>query len=186
MSTYSVLDGTGALKNIYGLGTGTTGDPYRLVSNYYTQALNENGKYFIYNDRHSTANNATILYLLKTPANPLDVTLLSLGFAATACPLSYDFYEDAVVSANGTLDTLYNNNRQLLTANNTLIYATPTVTSNGTALFGGVVTGDKTIGGVINLEFNTILKASVNYLLSVTNSSGVTSNIAFFIKFTET
>ena len=186
MTTYQVLDGSGLLKYVYGLGTGTSGDPYRLVSKRYSNALCEDGKIFVHNDRHTIANGATFYYLLKTPASPIKVTLYELSISANAVPISYDFFEDAILSANGTIDLAFNNNRQIGTASATALYYTPTVTSTGTALLSDIINGDKTTGGSSTGEFRVVLKASANYLLAIINNSGVSSTIAPFIKFSET
>ena len=185
MSTYSVLDGSGSLKYVYGLGSGTSGDPYRLASNDYADTLYEAGKLFMHNDRHSIANNATLYYLIKTPATPT-VTLCELSISVSASPINFDLYEDAIVSANGTNDNAFNTNRVIGTAPATQMYNAPTVTSTGTNLLSDMVNGDKTVGGNNVNEFKIRLKPSSNYLIAMLNSSGVTSVITPCIKFMET
>lgn len=185
MSTYSVLDGNGSLKYVYGMGSGASGDPYRLASDDYTDTLYESGKLFIHNDRHSVANNATLYYLIKTPASP-SVTLCEVSIATTASPINFDLYEDAIVSANGTNDNAFNANRIIGTAPATQMYNTPTVTSTGNSLLSDTVNGDKTVGGSNVNEFKIRLKPSANYLIGMVNSSGGVAVVVPCIKFTET
>ena len=186
MSTFQVLDATGVLKYVYGLGTGASSDPIRQVTKRYSNALCEDGKVFTFSPRISLANNAVYYYLIKTPATP-KVTLYELSVATDNSPILHDLYEGAIVSANGAAITPFNNNRQSAAAASTLIYSAPTVTSAGTLLMADLTTGGKAGGGQDVGEFSIILQASTNYLLMLTQSSGnPTANISIFIKFAET
>ena len=186
MSTYKVLDGNGLGQYVYGLGSGASGDPLRLVSKRYSNALVEDGKIFTFAPRFSLANNAVLNYLIKTPATP-KVTIYQIDCSADNAPVMHDLYESTAVSANGTAVTPFNNNRTSATAAATLIYSGPTVTSTGTALISDMVIGGKAAGGQDQGEFRLILAPSTNYLLQITQSSGnATANITFYFKFAET
>ena len=186
MSTFQVLDGAAVLKYFYTLGSGTSGDPYRSVVKRYSNALAEDGKLFTYSPVFSMANNATVNYLLKTPA-ALKTTLYELTVTTDNSPVFHYLYEDTIVSANGTLATaLINNNRQSATAATSLIYSAPTVSSTGTLLFSDFTTGGKAYGGQDAGEFRLIFKPSANYLIQLVNSSTAAANVGLFIKFTET
>jgi hypothetical protein len=185
MSTYAVLDGTGSLKYVYGLSTGTTGDPYRMVYKRYSNAIVEDGKVFTYSARISLANAATGSYLIKTLATP-KFTLYELDVTSDSSPLIHDLYENTVVSANGTQVTPFNNNRTSSTTASTLLYQNPTITSNGTLLLADLVAGGKSVGSQDTGEFRIIFNPSSNYLLLVTNNSGVTADVVILMKFSET
>ena len=161
------------------------GHTYRLVYNRYSNALTEDGKIFSYSPVMSLANNGTANYLIKTPASP-KVTLYEFDVSSDNSPVFHTLYEDVVVSANGTLASAFNNNRQSSTTAGTLIYTSPTITSTGTLLSADITTGGKLAGGVSLWEFRIIFKASANYLVQLTNSSGNPANISLFLKWAET
>jgi hypothetical protein len=82
-------------------------------------------------------------------------------------------YEDATVSANGTLQLSENKNRLSGRVNETLIYRGPTVTGVGTLLGDGVIPGGKTgqaSGGVREGFEEWILKPASLYLIRFTNT----------------
>ena len=133
--SHSVLDGNANLKYVLSLDTGTSNDPLRLVTMPYHDAMIDLGLIFTHSDRHTVANNITFTYLIKTPANPAHVELLEVSVVATAVPLYIEFYENAIVSANGTQEFLLNNNRQSSVSSTTLLYMGPTITSVGEEVF---------------------------------------------------
>ena len=183
--SHVVLDGNGSLKYILSLDTGVSSDPIRLISMPYHDAMVDLGVIFTHADRHTIANNATFSYLIKTPASPAHVELLNVSVDATASPVYIDFYEDAIVSANGTQEFLLNNNRQSSATSQTLLYMSPTITSVGTEIFHLVAEGDKTTGGFVGHKHRVILKPSANYLLQFQNVSGVSSVLGLTVQIGE-
>ena len=183
--SHVVLDGNGSLKYILSLDTGVSSDPIRLISMPYHDAMIDLGVIFTHSDRHTVANNATFTYLMKTPASPAHIELLEVSVDASASPIYIDFYENAIVSANGTQEFLLNNNRQSSASSTTLLYMGPTITSVGDEIFHLVNSGDKTTGGFVEHKHRTILKPSCNYLVQFQNVSGVSSVLGLTIQIGE-
>ena len=177
--SYAVLDGAGNLKNVLCVGMGTSDNLIRLVSLAYERAMVDVGVIFSHADRHTIANNTIFNYLLKTPASPAHVELLGLSFIASSTPINVSIYEDTIVSANGTAETLWNNNRNLSTNTpGSLLYLSPTVTSVGTELILTACPGAKSTAGSYRQDDRIILKASANYLFRFENVSGAAADVA--------
>ena len=183
--SHTVLDGLGNVKSVRSLGAGTVDDPLLMVVKRNSNALVDDGKLFYHADRHTVANNATFNYLLRT-STTLKTTLYDFIINCTASPFFVDIFENTIVSANGTAEGLYNQNRISTTTASGLLYMTPTITSDGTNIFSDVVYGDKTSGGGGQSDFRLILKASTNYVFRFLNQAGASSNIAIAVRFSET
>lgn len=183
--THSVLDGGGNLKYVLSLGTGDVSTPYRLITNTYDQALTELGNVFIHTDRHVVALNSSFIYLLKTPVSGT-IAFTGLDIITTSAPLNVDIKEDAIVSANGTAETLRNLRRNSTTQTSALLYLSPTVTDEGVAITETIVAGDKNIGGNWRLNYSLILKPQTNYLVKVQNVSAASATIALSIQLQST
>ena len=179
--SHTVLDGSGNLKHVYSIGSGTSNEPIRIATMPYQHAVIEDGKVFQHIDRHSITNNGVFNYLIKTPASPAHVELLRLAATSKSSPVYVDLFENGVVSANGTSESLFNLNRQSTTAPQTLLYMAPTVTSDGPSLMQGESTGDKNVGGLVDWDSRMILKPSTNYLVRYQNVSGATAVVSLTI-----
>jgi hypothetical protein len=93
-------------------------------------------------------------------------------------------YESTTVSDNGDLVTPRNTNRNSSNTPSTLLLSDPTVTGVGdllhTTWIPPTATGvGQTADGVSNAEFGEewVLKPSTNYLIRITNNSGVTIDV---------
>lgn len=131
------------------------------------------GKSFIHSGKYSIANGASQDILIAVGAGKYPHMRDSLLVYDT--PIDILFYEDTVVSANGTALNAYNYNRNSATVSGVSLYNTPTITGLGTLIKTSViVTGGNKMGGSLALDpnFEMILKPSANYLLRVTNNSG--------------
>lgn len=94
----------------------------------------------------------------------------SLQVVSDGGDFDVDFYEGATVSANGSLATPYNNNRNSSTEAGLLVYDGPTVTNDGALLEPILAPGTKqtgSFGSEGSNEWN--LKVSTNYLIRITN-----------------
>lgn len=144
-------------------------------------ALIHDGVGFSHNGVHSVATGANLDHLIVTPSNK-NMHLKSWVVKADAGPMSIKAYEGTVTSANGTSESIGNNNRQSSTTNSVLLYLGPTVTSVGTLLedeFIGPTGGGAhvTVGDPAQSPVEWILKKNTKYLLRVTNSSSGTANV---------
>jgi len=121
------------------------------------------------------ATNDEINILFITP-DTLKWAHFELTAQATGAVI-IDFYEDAVVSANGTLVTAWNRNRNSTKVNTVLVYHTPTVTTNGTKISSKWVGNEgfkDSVGGEARGEAEFILKQNTKYLIKLT---AVSNNI---------
>jgi hypothetical protein len=183
--THTVLDGGGVLRYVQSLGAGSSTDPLRLITMSYVDALVDLGKVFAHADRHTIANNGIFFYLIKTPSSPAHVELIGLDVATSSAPIYVDFKETAIVSANGTAETLYNQNRQSTQSPGTLLYLSPTVTDEGVTIRENAIFGEKNIGGVTSTHDRIVLKPATNYLLRIQNVSGANATVKIKVQIGE-
>jgi hypothetical protein len=167
------------------VGEGTLASPYNPAPMPRGQACIELGNAFQSAKRYLLANNATLDFLLKTPANS-HVIVTQLAVSSSAAPMELDLREDVIVSANGSALTLYNLNRQSADAPLCLLYQGPTVTDAGLALVEMELHGDKTYGGDGGRDCGMILKAGASYLLRIKNTSGGSATFSLDLRVSET
>ena len=77
-------------------------------------------------------------------------------------------YETPTTSANGTLQTVVNKNRNSATTPGSTVYLTPTVTAVGTFLSAWIVGSGKQSGGSTRESIEWDLKSNTTYLIRVT------------------
>lgn len=101
-----------------------------------------------------------------------DTTKVHLIFRVTTNPgILLEFFEDSIVSNNGTALPIINHNRNSTTQSLGKAFENPTVVSEGTRIYIELV-GTATVGGM-SLSANRdedeyILKIQTNYLLKIT------------------
>ena len=180
--SHVVLDGAGVLQHVHSMGEGTSGEPLKMVVYNHIDADVDLGVIFTHSDRHIVSNNNSFYYLLKTPPSPIHVELISFSVTANGGPVFCEIYEDAIVSANGTLEGFLNNNRQLNIASSCLLYESPTVTDEGLLLITSETGGEKGKGGIqAGTDQRWVFDFSSNYLIKLENKSGATVDLAVTI-----
>lgn len=109
--------------------------------------------------------------LLKTGSGVIHLKRLSL--AAGEGPLTIELYENSVVSADGTPNTIINANRLSPYETSLEVFDAPTVTDPGDPLLGQLfVPGSGNNTGVVadtGTVEEVILKPNTNYLIAVAN-----------------
>lgn len=102
-------------------------------------------------------------------------------------PNNVDFYEGATYSAEGTLITPFNNNRNSSNAAELLVYDTPTLLTDGLRLEPILIPGTKQSGSFGSEASNEwILKQDETYMVRITNNtvgagiSNFTINMFFY------
>lgn len=106
------------------------------------------------------------------PPLTFDTVKIHLIFVVS-CDLGVNiqFFEDTIVTSNGTEVPIINQNRNSTTPPLGQVFENPTVLSGGTLLFSQIV-GSTTIGGTGGLvnrdEQELILKVTTDYLLKIT------------------
>jgi hypothetical protein len=184
MATYKILDGEGTLRYVKTLGSGAVNDPYSSVTIDGYQVTVDEGKAFFHADRHVISNNAEMRYLLKTGTTHSE--LYTLSMSTSSAPVRIEVFEGTLVSANGSTETLHNMNRQSASASTNLLYLNPTVTSDATELLSLQLEGAKNIGSHDTLfHGRMIFKASENYMIRITNTSGATATVSILLEIGE-
>lgn len=153
-------------------------------------SLVHQGKGFMYKGKSLLATATIAKFLLVTPAD-IDIHFRAWSIKSTVGPLDIAVYEAATTSALGTLVSAINTNRQTTILPKMLLYASPTVVTNGTLLIeeyiGGVTGGAPVIAGeevVNNVEW--FLKRNTKYLITLNNTSGTTATIITSLSWFET
>jgi hypothetical protein len=124
-----------------------------------------NGNAFIVSDYDTRNKNDEWDVLIK-----VDTLFAHLRFAtSTNLGLVVELYESPTTTANGTLYTAYNRNRDSATLADTDVYDNPTVTSPGTLLVAIVVPGANQSGGAGGESNEIILDTGKDYLLRMTS-----------------
>lgn len=124
------------------------------------------------------ANNTSIDVLFRTDANPVQ---LFIYLNATG-EVDLDLYSGPTTSADGDAISKYNVNQDSATTSPVEIYSEPTVTDEGTQIdksvsFGGTGNPQATrVGAVISPTIGWILEPNTDYLIRMTNRSGVTAD----------
>jgi len=133
------------------------------------------GEHFRANDQESLATTATFTYLMITAATP---TFTHWGFKfESETEEGITVYEGATVSGNGTSISIVNSNRNNSNPGTLAIYATPTVTGNGTIIYRLLIPGSglaPSSGAVEGSEDEFILKQNTNYIVGVHNYGSLT------------
>lgn len=118
------------------------------------------------------ADNADLDILLVVPAD--GSMQVGFGFALGGDGTA-EFFEDTIVSANGTALTAVNRNRNSSNVATMLVFEGPTVTGDGVLLSASIVPGGegkKDSIGSGGGQADVILKRGANYLFRLTNLSG--------------
>lgn len=127
------------------------------------------GSHYFIKDFTDLGNGATQDILIVTPD---ETAWAHLVLAVThELEASVQFYEDTVVSANGTEQTIFNSNRNSSNTAGCKIYEGPTVTTVGTLLEQDQKGSAKKFGGAGRSADEIILKQNTNYLLRTTNQT---------------
>lgn len=131
------------------------------------------------------ADAANLDVLLIVPAEGLMQVGISFALGGDGTML---FYEDAVVSANGTALLEVNRNRNSPNVATLEAYHSPTVTDVGTLLSGTIIPGGegkKDSVGSGGGQADVILKKGATYLLRITNDSGAVQPAVMSVNWVE-
>ena len=138
------------------------------------------GSHFNYRDSYALAKNAVQEHLIITP-NTTSWAHMIFGVAASGGQVDVEIFEGTITSANGSVEPVMNRNRNSLNANTTLLYDSPTVTSDGTRIskqtFG--VDDKKSAGGGSRDSEEIMLKQNTKYLFRVTEMNVADAVINF-------
>ncbi len=126
------------------------------------------------------ANGGNLDILLQVPAGSFP-HLRAWSYSLEDGPCEFNLYENPTFSAAGTAITLQNNNRNSSNTSDVTATHTPTITSPGDAILEGQYIPDPG-GGFLSgspgaqaqdLSEEWVLKQNEDYLLRLTNNSGV-------------
>jgi hypothetical protein len=125
-------------------------------------------------------------FLIITPANN-EVHLINWHFTSTQAASEIVLYEEPTTSADGSLLTLFNKNRNSAKTAEVRIYQDPTVSDDGTQLEHDLIVGGKQSGGG---NFNEsgeewVLKKNTKYLIKYNNNSNQDDVMDWKISFLE-
>lgn len=123
-------------------------------------------------------------YLLVTPNTS---TRIHVALLVESEPgITIEFFEDTIVTANGTELGEINHNRISTNVAELSVFEDPTVTTDGTILFtfrSGTSTGGARIGDRIQEEDEYVLKQNTNYQVKITpisNGTNITTDISWY------
>lgn len=146
----------------------------------FDHAMIHMGAGFTHNNRHNNVAAAGVVdHLLKTGAHPVHMRVLHVE--STRAPVSLIYYLSPTVSANGTLETIGNNNLMSSNTSECSIYVGPTVTDVGTQIAenlhpsvgGGGQSG--IVGTLAGGEW--ILPPNTDFLIRFTNEDSQATDV---------
>lgn len=106
------------------------------------------------------------------------VTYTNFELTSDQGDIAIELYEGATTTANGTALNTYDLNRINDSTATMLVYASPTVSVEGTKLQKTVLADtNKKIGGSADTGAQWKFKTATKYLLKITNNSGSTANL---------
>jgi len=145
------------------------------------------GQAYTVSDRFTILNAGGIREFLAIVPAGVFPHFRSFTVTSDGGPNDVDFYEGTTVSANGTLITPRNNNRNLPDNAELLVYDSPTVTDDGLSLEPILIPGTKQSGSFGSEASNEwILKQDEVYMIRIVNntvgsgSSSFTINLFFY------
>jgi len=130
------------------------------------------GSHFYYKDSYSIAKNGIVEHLVITP-NTTKWAHMIFGIDAAGGQVDVEIFEGATVSANGTLETVVNRNRNSLSVSTTMAYHAPTVTTDGVRLSKQTlgINDKKSAGGGTRDSDEIMLKQNTIYLIRTTEQN---------------
>lgn len=146
------------------------------------------GKGFTHSDFHTgLASAATSTHLIVTGRKKAHIRYFEV--LASGGPVNITYYEDTVVTDNGTQLGLGDNNRNTNNTPFTALYEGPTITDNGSPLgssyipdtSAGVGGGNAAGGAAILGGGEWILKPNTVYSFQITNNSGASIDYSISI-----
>lgn len=145
-----------------------------------------NGELFSMSDFQLAITDGSELdYRITTPASPT-VSLVGVIIEGIGDG-DIELFENGTISV-GTSKTIFDLNRITANTATTVIAEGPTVSAAGTSLFKTLLIGgskNQAIPVVFNNQAALVLKPSEDYLLRITNESGVASDYSIRIVFKE-
>ena len=140
-----------------------------------------NGNVFVLSG-DTTINAGATLYF-HIAVDGIDTFVLDANVVSAGGELLVQGFSDSTVSANGTLMTLVNSNRQINSSSMTKVYRTPTVTSDGTEVMH-MVNYASTQGSKVSLASAGssqvyLLKKYSSNLFKMTNRDTTAAKVAF-------
>ena len=167
---------------------------YRLIGTRYRQVVTKDtlldmvdeGIVYSYCNSGTLGNGASALFLGKV--NGTNVHFYDLDVMVSTGTFTIELYEAPTVSANGTIQTAINLNRNSTNTSHLDIYATPTVSANGTLLRATKIFESGTAGknsGSALVKDKWLLKTNTDYLVKITNDSGGSANFVGCFSFFE-
>ena len=112
-------------------------------------------------------------------------TLHMIVDASCETEMRFNLYEATTVSANGTNQTAYDNNRVTANTTDAVWYRNPTVTTVGTLLDTIYVGAGKNTGAQVSTRNEWILKKSTNYMFRVINLSATGGDFSIRLMYYE-
>jgi hypothetical protein len=157
-----------------------------VVSTLFDQAVNEEKMWdATYATPSTIADNASLDMLIIVPANiKVDMVMSSTGGGDS----EIFFYENAVVSNNGTPLPIVNLNRNSVGTPALQLFITPTITNAGNQLSNFFVpggTGPHSSGNIAAAGRKWIFKANTIYLLRTYNRAGAAKRMGCGANWTE-
>lgn len=164
---------------------------HNVVDDYYgslrTMGVNDSGVHdgqmFFYTTSVQVASLTNFYLLLATGTTTIHVK--DFIIKADQAPVTIELFESGTVSANGTAQTTINRNRQLTNTATISIFASPTVTSDGTRLMIDRILGAHKDVTSDYLSGEWLLKKSNSHLIKINNGSNQAANIMIGINWME-
>ena len=144
------------------------------------------GNGFSRSDLHEGLAAAGVHYhMIKTGAN--DIHIEQLVVETSGAPVRLEYYEDSVVSADGTPEPVGNNNRTSDKVSTTSFYHQPTITDVGNSIGATLIPSVTNQGGGVGILLGGewILKPNTNYLIKLTNNDNAAIDYTFTLFFYE-
>jgi len=132
------------------------------------------GCLFWHSSGNSLATGASASLLFITGA--LDVHMVYNILKTDNAPVKIEFFEDAVVSANGVQLPAYNKNRKSSVVPQSQVWGGPTIIGAGTLLSTDQIYGANKEASSSGLPAEWVLKPNSKYIFKVTNNASQTLN----------
>ena len=131
------------------------------------------GSHFNYRDAYPLAKLGVVEHLFITPDTTKWAHMI-FGIETTGGQVDVEIFEAPTVTANGTLESVINRNRNSVAVNTTLLYHAPTVTADGTPMSlqtYGSSSKAKSLGGGSRDSEEIVLKQNTLYLVRTTEQN---------------
>ena len=134
-------------------------------------AMIHEGRAFTHSELHTGVAAAGVSdHLIVTGAN--EAHLRQLRFECSGSPVNLEYYENTVTSADGSSDSLGNNNRTSDKVSTILLYSAPTITDVGDQMGATLIPAVTNQGGGVGILSGGewVLAANSKYLIRLINN----------------